>query len=202
MTLAQPDPDAAAAGKVARAVLGRSGKWERLAAKTKRVNTLTVTDAASAVKVGSADAAIVWDVTMKQTAGIEGVYLSELSEMQGAVGVGVLTCCDQPTAALRFARFLTARDRGLPHLAGAGFAVISGDVWVQTPQLHLQANPELGPVVESAIDDFERREAVRVQRVYDLSTTESFSVLRDPDNSELITRLSRTVASRLEGRQR
>ncbi len=192
VAVAQPDPDATAVGKVTRTVLSRTDRWERLW-KKKRVSPLTVTDAANAVQLGSVDAAIVWDVTARQTPGIEAVSLAELADAHGAVGVGVLTCSEQSTAALRFARFLTARDRGLPQLAKAGFSVIAGDRWSDTPEIHLQASANLRPTVEEVVNAFERREGVRVLRVYDLPATESVVVGPDPDHLHLAGRLRQAL---------
>ena len=119
-----------------------------------------------------------------------------------AVGVGVLSCSEQPTAALRFARFLTARDRGLPHLSRAGFSVVSGDAWAETPQLHLRVTPTGGARIRRIVDDFERREGVRVLRDYDLPGIEGITLTDDPDTRELATRLHRALVRPLEDGQR
>jgi molybdate transport system substrate-binding protein len=201
VVLAQPDPNAAAVGKVTRTVLSRIGRWEQLQSRKKQVSTLTVTDAANAVQLGSADAAIVWDVTARQTPGIEAVMLPELADAHGAVGVGVLTCCQQAAAALRFARYLTARDQGLPQLARAGFAVVAGDTWAETPVLRLDASDDLRPVLEEAVNAFEQREGVQVVRVYDLPAPGALVVHSDPDHLLLVGRLRQALSRISKGPQ-
>src|SRR5262249_20681769 len=104
------NPDAAAVGAVARARLKQSGHWERLAKKATVLRT-TVSESANDVRIGSADAAVVWDITVRQTEGLEAVELPELRGEPANVSAAVLRCSGQPTAALRFARYLGARDR-------------------------------------------------------------------------------------------
>src|SRR5207237_10759123 len=70
--LAQANPDAAAIGKLTREMLKDGGVWNQLKERTTTF-TGTVNEAANAVAVGSVDAAIVWDVTVKQTADLEAV---------------------------------------------------------------------------------------------------------------------------------
>jgi molybdate transport system substrate-binding protein len=201
IAVAQPSPDAAAVGKVTRFVLSRSGFWQRLDQK-KLVSKATVTDAANAVQIGSADAAIVWDVTVKQTPGLEAVTLPELADAHGAVGVGVLTCSEQPTAALRFGRYLTARDRGLPYLTRAGFSFVAGDAWAETPEIHLQAPANLQPTIDQAVQHFQQREGVRVLAAYDLPETEALRVGPDPDHAQLSERLRQALARVVKDPQR
>ena len=82
------------------------------------------------------------------------------------VSAAVLKSSTQPTAALRFTRYLAARDRGLPELARYGFDVVDGDPWALEPELHLLAGAMLRPAIEETLTAFELREGVHVQRVY------------------------------------
>jgi ABC-type molybdate transport system substrate-binding protein len=109
---------------------------------------------------------VVWDATVAQMAGLEAVALPELASAEARVSVGVLHSTTQPVAALRFARFLSARDAGLPVFAANGFRVVDGDRWDHEPELHLLAGAMLRPAVEETITAFEEREGVRVTRVY------------------------------------
>ena len=71
-----------------------------------------VTEAAQAVKIGAADATFVWDATARQFE-LDAVELPELqSRTQERVMLGVVAASPHPAAALRLARYLTARDRG------------------------------------------------------------------------------------------
>ena len=106
----------AVAESVERALQG-TGRWQALldrqSAAGSRVSSVgTVTEAAQAVKIGAADATFVWDATARQFE-IETVELPELeSRTQEQAELGVVSASSQPTAALQFARYLTARDRG------------------------------------------------------------------------------------------
>ena len=67
-----PNPEAAAIGRVAKAALGKSGIWEDLAAKAITFKP-TVNDLANDLKLGSADASILWDATVRQYPEIEAL---------------------------------------------------------------------------------------------------------------------------------
>jgi molybdate transport system substrate-binding protein len=159
------NPDAAAAGKVGREALQKGGHWD---AVQKRIVVFkpTVNDVANDVGVGAVDAGIVWDAVVRQMPGLEAVPLPELAGATSLVAVAVLRATTQPAAALRFARFLAARDAGLPVFQEQGFAVVEGDRWAEEPELRLLAGAMLRPAVAETITAFEEREGVRVTRVY------------------------------------
>jgi molybdenum ABC transporter molybdate-binding protein len=163
--LAQANPDAAAVGKLTRAALRKTGRWAGLAEHTV-VFKPTVNDVANDVKVGTADAGVVWDATVRQYPGLEPVADADLAGVTAHVGVGVLTCSTQPTAALRFARYLASRDRGLKEFERQGFKVVDGDAWAVHPELHLLAGAMLRPAIQETVVDFEQREGVHVTTVY------------------------------------
>jgi molybdate transport system substrate-binding protein len=163
--LALADPDVAAVGKVTRDAFRKVGRWDDLkqhAAVTKP----TVTDVANAIQLGAVDAGFVWDVTLRLVPGLEGVPLAQLDGLSSGVSVAVVAGCRQPAAALRFARFLAARDRGLRDFEKNGFAVVKGDVWEEHPELLLYAGAMLRPAVEATLKDFESREGVTVLTKY------------------------------------
>ncbi|MBL8794750.1 MAG: substrate-binding domain-containing protein, partial [Planctomycetia bacterium] len=155
----------AAVGKLTRDALQATGQWDALKAKT-LVFKATVNDVATDVKLGAVDAGIVWDATIKQIPGLEAVPLPQLAGKQAHMTAGVLTSSTQPTATLRFARYLSARDRGLKHMEQAGFTPVEGDVWAEKPDLRLFSGSMLKVAVENTINAFEQREGVNVTRVY------------------------------------
>lgn len=166
VVLAQANPDAAAVGKLTRDALTASGHWDEINRRTK-VFKPTVPDVAADVKVGTVDASFVWDVTVKQMApALEAVQLPELKDAVAEVGICVLKSSEQPTAALRFARYLAARDKGLATFQKHGFGVVEGDAWAVEPQLRLFAGAMLRAAVDETITAFEEREGVKVTRVY------------------------------------
>jgi molybdenum ABC transporter molybdate-binding protein len=163
--IALANPDAAAIGKLTRELLERSGEWTRLE-RHARVFKPTVNEIANDVKLGAVDAGIVWDATVNLYPDLEPVELRELGGAREKVAVGVLSFSQQPAAALRFARYLTARDKGLREFARAGYQVVNGDTWAETPEVVLFSGGVNRLAVEQTICRFEQREGVRVTRVY------------------------------------
>ena len=162
--LAISNPEAAAIGKLVQGAIGKDA-WEPLAKKAVLV-AATVTEAANAVKADGADATFIWDAMQKQYAGFDLVTLPELAPVKAQVAVGLLSCTKQSAAAMKFARFLAAKDAGQPVFKAQGFEVVPGDAWVETPELTLYAGSMLRPAIEQTVTDFEQREGVRVTRVY------------------------------------
>jgi molybdenum ABC transporter molybdate-binding protein len=163
--LAQANPDAAAIGKVTRDALRKAGRWDEVNGRTAVFKT-TVNDVANDIQLGSADAGFVWDATVRQVEGLEAVHLPQLDQVSATISVAVLSGCRQTPAALRFARYLAARDRGLPHFEKNGFTVVDGDDWAERPQVVLYAGAMLRRAVEQTIQDFEAREGVEVVTKY------------------------------------
>ncbi|HWG44577.1 MAG TPA: molybdate ABC transporter substrate-binding protein [Gemmataceae bacterium] len=163
--LSQANPDAAAVGKLARDALQKRGQWEAWQ-KHVIVSKTTVNDVANDIALGAADAGIVWDSVVRQMPALEMVALPELSSATAHVAVGVLKGSPQPMAALRFARYLAAHDRGANHFRKAGFTPVEGDRWTETPELRLFAGAMLRPAIEETIAAFREREGAEVTCVY------------------------------------
>jgi molybdenum ABC transporter molybdate-binding protein len=159
------DPERAAISAVVRARLRTNGRWEPLW-KKKRVSRATVAEVGNDVQIGAVDAGIVWDTTVRQIDGLEAIELPELKGEPSLVSATVLNSTKQPAAALGFARYLGARDRGLPRFGKYGFQPVDGDVWAVTPEIRLYAGAMLRPAIEETVKEFEQREGVRVTRVY------------------------------------
>ena len=162
--LALANPEAAAIGKLVRGALDKAA-WDALAEKAV-VIAATVTEAANAVKADAADVTFIWDAMHQQYAAFDLVSLPAIADVQALVGVGLLNCSHQSVEAMKFARFLAARDAGLPVFKANGFEVVEGDAWVENPELTLYAGSMLRPAIEATVTDFEKREGVRVTRVY------------------------------------
>jgi molybdenum ABC transporter molybdate-binding protein len=165
LRISQANPDAAAVGKLTRDALQANGQWDALKKRT-LVFKLTVNDVANDVKVGATDAGIVWDATVRQMTGLEAIAVPELAGKKAHMAAGVLTSSTQPTAALRFARYLAAPDKGQVELEKAGFTPVQGDVWEESPEMRLYAGGMLKPAIDETINAFEKREGVKVVRVY------------------------------------
>jgi ABC-type molybdate transport system substrate-binding protein len=165
LAVALANPEAAAVGQVTREQLRRSGQWEAVAARVK-VFKPTVNDLANDLKLGAVDAAVVWDATVRQYPGLKAIEDPVLAPAVQSVTVAVLAFSAQPTAALRFARFLAAKDRGLVEFEKAGFEVEVGDVWAEVPEVVVFSGGLNRLVFEPVVQRFEAREGVRVTRVY------------------------------------
>lgn len=165
LRLVQGNSEATAIGMLTRELLSESGRWDELDAATDAYRG-TVSEVAADVLVGAADVGIVYDAVLHTYPDLKAVEIEELSVIQSPVTVGVVAASKQPAAALHFARYLSARDRGLVHYAEHGFQVGLGDKWNEDPELSLFAGSMLRPAIERAIVEFEEREGVRVNRVY------------------------------------
>lgn len=163
--LVQASPDATAIGRVTREILSPQGRWQTLADATTAYRT-TVTEVANDVLVGAADAGIVYDAVLHTFPDLEFVELPELDEAASDITIGVIAGSRQPQRALHFARYLSARDRGLKRYSEFGFRVKQGDQWAEVPELSVFAGSMLRPAIDRTIRDFEQREGVRVTRVY------------------------------------
>ncbi len=170
--VAIPNPELAAVGKAAQRALAGTSQWEDLVARSKQAGAKvslvgTVTEAAQAIRIGAADAAIVWDATARQF-GVELVEVSALGEKATEqVSLGVVAASQRPTQALHFARYLAARDRGqlgfqrhfLQPLADA-------DAWEDRPSLVLMSGAMLKPAIDELVKRFSQREGVSINTIY------------------------------------
>lgn len=163
------NPDAAAIGMETRQLLEASGHWEQLEQQVTRNGTFnpTVPEVANAVKLGTMDAGIVWNITALNFPDLVAIRTPELDASQATVTIGVLESATDPAAALHFARFLTARDEGLEHFKEAGFEPVpDADVWEETPQLTFFCGSVNRRAVEPLIQAFEDREGIEINTVY------------------------------------
>lgn len=163
--LAQGSAEATAIGKLTKATLSATGQWDALEQHTTVFKT-TVNEVANDVKIGAVDAGIVYGPVLHDYDTLEGVPIPELEPIQSRVAVAVLKASAHPQRALHFARYLSARDKGLVRYREFGFEAVDGDVWSEQPELTLYAGSMLRPAIEATITAFEKREGVRVTRVY------------------------------------
>ncbi len=163
--MVQASPDASAIGKRTRLALTENKSWDRLESATLAFRT-TVTDVANDLVVDSADAGIVFDAVMTTFPDLEAIELPELNGIESKVSLAVISSSKRPQAALHFARYVAARDRGKKQYAAHGFRVSGGDIWSDVPELSIFAGSMLRPAIEDTLVAFEQREGVRVSRVY------------------------------------
>jgi molybdenum ABC transporter molybdate-binding protein len=162
------DPDAAAVGKKTRKLLSASGHWSALEPRVTQSGVFkpTVNEVANAIKLGSVDAGIIWDSTVVQYGELAAIEAAELDPGTANIEVGVVAFSKNPTAAIHFARYLSARDRGLETFRATGFTSVDGDVWEEHPELTFFAGAVNRAALEPIIKEFEAREDVTVNAVF------------------------------------
>lgn len=163
VSLANPS---AAIGKFTKNVLSGVHLWKQIE-ENAAVFKFTVNDIAQDVATGAADAAIVWDAVVGLFDNLDFIHVPEFDQKRKTATIGVLTSSPNPTSALRFARYLTAADRGLLHFKDAGFEVVEGDRWELTPEITFFSGSMLRPAIETRLQAFEAREGVRIHREYE-----------------------------------
>ena len=156
--------EGAAVGVKTRLIADQLGIREQLEAMRKTEQE-TVIALAEAVKIGALDAAVVWDTTAMMTQGIEVVPTSEPAFETGVsqISISVTSVTNRPTEALRLARFITARDKGLATYREYGLATETGDRWDEHPDLVVYCGSMFEPVLADAIEAFNRREGVTIR---------------------------------------
>ncbi|MBN8601681.1 MAG: molybdate ABC transporter substrate-binding protein [Planctomycetes bacterium] len=163
--LVQADPEAAAVTKVARSILEKLGQWESIKEATRGFRS-TVTEVATDVQISVADVGIVYSPVLVSFPELEFVPIVEFESGVSQVSLGVASSTKQPAAALHFARYIAASDRGLKTYQQQGFTIGEGDQWSDVPELNIYAGSMLRPAIEDSIIAFEAREGVKVSRTY------------------------------------
>lgn len=167
-----PNPELTAVARTASRALSGTGQWEALLQRRRKSDARVsfvgnVNEAAQAVKIGAADASVVWDATAREFA-IDAVELPEL-QTHGVetATLGVVATAKNPAAALHFARYLTARDRGQIALKKNYFQPLEdADVWADRPALVLMAGAMLKPGIDDLVKSFMEREGVSITTIY------------------------------------
>jgi molybdenum ABC transporter molybdate-binding protein len=161
------NPEEASIGQLTRDALLPLGVWKKLEegmrARAARVSTVgTVLEVAGIVQKQGPFIGIVWDATADQF-GLEKIPVKEFEGIKDNIWIGILKKSKQPTAALRFARYLTARDRGMAILQKHHYSVMpDADVWKVRPEITLSAGAMLMPAIEAEINRFKMREGALV----------------------------------------
>lgn len=133
LRLSLGNPDAASIGKHTQKILEEIGLWEdvRACVQQRGVFKPMVTDLANDVRLGAADAAVVWDNVVAQYPSLEAIRVPEFDAATEQITVALLKSSDDPEAALRFIRYLTASDCGLRIFAEAGYDAVDGAQWIE-----------------------------------------------------------------------
>jgi molybdenum ABC transporter molybdate-binding protein len=133
----------------------------------------TVTEAANAVKLGSADGAIVWDAVAASFPSLKVARLPYLEDVTANVSIAVCKNAASRAEARGFAQYLEGEE-GQKHFRALGYAPPRGTAKPKArgarpgedAEIILYAGAMLRPAVEDTIKEFEAREHVKVTRVY------------------------------------
>lgn len=184
--LALTNPDAASISRVSKAALGET--WTKLAARA-AVMKPTVTEIAADLSLGAVDAAILWDATVPQFKGLVAVDVPELKDRAENASAAVLAFTAQSAAALKFARYLAAPEKGGAVFQSHGFQLAEGDKWAEKPDLILYSGGVNRLAIEKLLKLFADREGVNVTTVFNgcgvlcatMKTMDSATAARFPD---------------------
>jgi len=175
--VALANPDQAAIGRATKRLLeqvaaGDGTLWRQLEQHVTKHGVFkpTVNEVATDIRLGSVDAGIVWDATVGMPSfrgELKAIPAPELEGDPDLVSVCVLNSSLQPTAALKFARYLSARDRGLPVFEKHGLKPVDGDLWAERPEVTFFCGSVNRRAVEQIIADFQKREDAVVNTIYD-----------------------------------
>ena len=125
----------------------------------------TVTEIAADLSLGTVDAAIIWDSVVPQFK-LEIAPLPELAKHKEHATAAVLSSSQQPAAALRFARYLTAPEKGGAIFEKQGFKNVPGDTWAASPDLVLYSGGVNRLAIEELLQKFAAREGISVTTIF------------------------------------
>jgi len=154
-----------AVGRLTAERLRAAGRWEEEFKDAARVSHPTVTEIGSSVQVGSVEAGFVFD-TVALDLGLDIVDLPELEGAIADVPVMVLTSSKQPAAALRFARYLAAPEKGQEVFAAHHYEPVGVEPWSVRPSITLFSGGLNRIAIEDTVEEFRQREGVNVNVVY------------------------------------
>jgi molybdate transport system substrate-binding protein len=158
-------PEIAAVSRVAKKLIDSEQQWNDLWSAS-QVQRETVNAVANDIKMEISDAGIVWDATAMQYEELEIVDIPEFRNSPNQITIGVLEKSEQPTRALHFARYLTAKEKGAKAFKKHGYRVIEGDKWAESPEIHMFAGGLNRLAIEQTVEQFKKREGVTVLTTY------------------------------------
>lgn len=161
--VALANPEAASIGKSTRAAAGDD--WEKLKQKAV-VMKPTVTELAADLSLKAVDAAVIWNSTAPQFKGIEAIEIPRFTKQAEHVSATVLEHSSEPTAALKFARYLAAPEKGGAIFKEHKFEPVEGDAWAARPEMILYSGAVNRPAVEKRLNEFAAREGARLTTVF------------------------------------
>ncbi|VAX38619.1 molybdenum ABC transporter, periplasmic molybdate-binding protein [hydrothermal vent metagenome] len=166
VTFALANPKAASVGKLTKKILMQSGDWKGISQAVKAYKP-TVTETAADVKLGTVDAAILWNTTVVvHKKYMDAVQVPFFKKAVQNVTVGVLSFSEKPTEALGFARYLQAPGKGQKEFSKMGYETVVGDEWTEHPRLIVFSGGVNRLAIEQTLKQFELREGVSLDTTF------------------------------------
>ncbi len=160
------DPSAAI-GKFTRNILRENKLLEKIQ-KNVTVTKPTVNNIVEDVTLGSVDATIAWDAVASNYPAVKLIHDPILDQHPQTTSITVLKSSQHPTEALHFARYLSAKDKGLPIFKKHHFTPVAlADQWADTPDVVIFSGSMLRPAIDDRIHAFEKREGCKISTVYE-----------------------------------
>jgi molybdenum ABC transporter molybdate-binding protein len=161
--VALANPESASIGRVVKNGLGAN--YAALAAHA-AVTKPTVMDLATDLRLGAVDVAVVSDSTVKILPALEAIEVPEISARAENASAVVLRFAEKPSAALRFARYLAAPEKGGEILKQQGYTPAPGDKWALNQELTLYSGGVNRPAIEQLLKEFADREGAQITTVF------------------------------------
>jgi len=167
LRVALGNPEAASIGRQTKRLLECAGVWDDVKKQVERTGVFkpTVPEVANDVKLGAVDAGVIWDGTVAQYPELDAIHFPLFDAAKKEISVAVLASSQQPTTALRFARYLNSRI-GNDVFKRYGFEAVDGDVWAWRPEITFFCGSVNRRAVDEVIKAFERREGITVNTLY------------------------------------
>jgi molybdenum ABC transporter molybdate-binding protein len=167
LRVALGSPEAASIGRQTKQLLESKGLWGAVKRQVEQTGVFkpTVPEVANDVKLGAVDAGVIWDATAAQYPELEAVHVPLFDQAKKEISVAVLSSSQQPTAALRFARYLNSQV-GYEVFNRYGFEAVDGDEWAWHPEITFFCGAVNRRAVDEVIKAFELREGVTVNTIY------------------------------------
>jgi molybdate transport system substrate-binding protein len=122
------NPDAASIGRITKKILTETG-WSEELSPFIAVMKPTVNELANDIKIGSIDAAIIWDAVANQYPELEYISVLEWDRYKQQTVVGILKSSENKATSLNFLRYLSASNKGLATFSALGYNPIEGQLW-------------------------------------------------------------------------
>lgn len=157
----------AAIGKHTRKILRQENLLSAIE-KNVTVTKPTVNNIIEDVVLGSVDATIAWDAVANNHPELKTIPVEAFARHSRKASIALLNSSQEPTAALHFARYLTAKDKGLATFQKHHFQVNpESDEWADRPKILLFSGSMLRPAIDQRIHEFAQREGCHISTVYE-----------------------------------